>query len=255
MQKNNWTRRELIVAFNLYCKTPFSQIDTKNRDIQELAQIIGRSVSAVALTLVNFARLDPALRARNVAGMRHGSKAQENIWNEFTGNWESLAYESERVLAEYKKISVAELSLNYTGDFSIEGKEREAIVKTRVNQNFFRTTILASYNNKCCITGISMPELLVAGHIIPWAADKKNRMNPANGVCLNALHDRAFDKGLITITPDYIVKISGSLLVKLHKIKAESFFLPYNGRKIELPCKFPPLKEFFEYHNSEIFKR
>jgi len=254
MQKHNWTREELIVAFNLYCKTPFAKIDTRNSGVKELAHIIGRSVSAVALTLVNFARLDPALRARNVSGMRHGSKAQEKIWNEFAGNWESLAFESERILADYKKTPVEESARIFTDDLNIEGRERESIVKTRVNQNFFRATVLASYNNHCCITGISVPELLVAGHIIPWATDKKNRMNPANGLCLNALHDRAFDKGLLTITPDYTVKLSAPLLEKLKKIKSELFFLPYNGQKIQLPSKFLPLKEFFEYHNSVIFK-
>jgi putative restriction endonuclease len=39
----------------------------------------------------------------------------------------------------------------------------------RVNQRFFRTVVLAAYENKCCITGLAAPELLVAGHIVGWA--------------------------------------------------------------------------------------
>jgi putative restriction endonuclease len=93
----------------------------------------------------------------------------------------------------------------------IEGTDREAIIKARVYQNFFRSAILATYENRCCITGISIPEFLVASHIIPWSKDKKNRLNPHNGLCLNLLHDKAFDRGLITITEDYVIKLSPTL--------------------------------------------
>ena len=108
-----------------------------------------------------------------------------------------------------------------------EGKERESFVKLRVNQAFFRKTVLASYNYRCCITEIAIPDLLVAGHIIPWATDEKNRMNPANGICLNALHDKAFDIGLITITPDYIIHLSEEIIKCFKKDISDKFFLPY----------------------------
>lgn len=254
MQRNNWTREELIVAFNLYCKTPFSRINVSNGGIKELAGIIGRSVSAVALKLANFARLDPALQKRNLSGMRHGSRAEESIWEEFGNNWESLAYESEQVLARFKGTPVEDSAEIDTANLPVTGGERETIVKARVNQNFFRTAVLASYNGCCCITGISISELLVAGHIIPWAKDIKNRVNPANGLCLNSLHDRAFDKGLITVTPDYEIRLSAQLSEALRKKEADTFFLPYVGQKIRLPHKFTPLREFLEYHNASVFK-
>lgn len=53
-------------------------------------------------------------------------------------------------------------------------------------------------------------ELLIASHIIPWGKDEKNRLNPMNGLLLNALHDKAFENGLITIAEDYTIKISSS---------------------------------------------
>lgn len=248
----NWSRDELVVAFNLYCKTPFSKINANNKAIRELALIIGRSASAVALKLANFARLDPALQERNISGMSHGSNKEYEIWNEFNSNWEELAYQSELILAKFKRDSIE----NSTGithlDLPQEGKVREAIVKTRVNQSFFRQTILASYDRKCCITGISIPELLVASHIIPWADDKKNRMNPCNGLCLNALHDRAFDKGLITITVDYRLEVSE--ILKKRESTVWLFFIPFDHQQISLPQRFLPAKEFIEYHNKYIFK-
>lgn len=252
MPKINWSRDELIVAFNLYCKTPFTKINASNKTIKELAPIIGRSASSVALKLANFARLDPALQERNISGMPHGSKRDIEIWNEFNDDWEELAYQSELILAQFRKDSVE----NSTGitriDLPQEGKEREALIKTRVNQSFFRQTVLASFNNKCCITGVSIPELLVASHIIPWAVDKNNRLNPCNGLCLNALHDRAFDKGLITITTDYHLQVSE--ILKNRDPITKLLFMPYDNQKISLPQRFLPSREFIEYHNKRVFR-
>lgn len=255
MPKNNWTRNELVVAFNLYCKTPFTKIDANNNsNIKELAPILGRSANALAMKLANFARLDPALKSRGIKGLSGGSKGEESIWNEFNSNWEELAFESERILAEYKGISIeTQVELSSPEYFSFEGKEKHALVKLRVNQDFFRKSVLASYNNRCCVTGISVPELLVAGHIIPWSADKKNRMNPANGLCMNALHDRAFDKGLITVTPDYELKIADKILHDSLRTDAMNIFNSFNKKRIITPQKFFPAREFLEYHNKNIF--
>lgn len=136
MARDNWTRDELIVAFNLYCKIPFCKITSKNPEIINLANIIGRTPSAVALKLVNFARLDPELQKRNIAGMSHGSKGDEKIWNEFQGNWEELAFESELLLARFKGEPIEISSKINLDNIPKEGKERAATIKARVNQNF-----------------------------------------------------------------------------------------------------------------------
>jgi putative restriction endonuclease len=253
MPRQNWTREELIVAFNLYCKTPFAKINSTNLTVIDLANTIGRSPSALALKLVNFARLDPTLQERGISGMSHGSKGEIEIWYDFNEDWEKLSFESEIILSKFRGKSL-ESSVDISIDsFPSEGADREAFVKTRVNQSFFRNTVLASYNYHCCITGISIPELLIAGHIIPWSVDKKNRMNPLNGVCMNALHDRAFDKGLMTITPDYYIRFSEKLENYINKSSSELYFQPFMNKRIILPQKFLPDKRFLEYHNEEIF--
>ncbi|MGC4041202.1 MAG: HNH endonuclease [Flavobacterium sp.] len=252
--KNNWSKEEHIVAFNLYCKTPFTKINSSNKDVKELASVIGRSVGSVAMKLANFARLDPALQARNISGLTQGAKGEEEVWNEFNGNWNELAWQSELILAKYKSEPV-EQSAEITLLNLPEGKEREVVIKARVNQSFFRKTVLASYNQKCCITGITLPELLIAGHIIPWSHNVDNRVNPSNGLCLNALHDLAYDKGLISITPDYEIKLSDKLLHSFKKDETELFFSPYENKKINLPTKFLPKKEFLDYHVNTIFQK
>ena len=132
-----------------------------------------------------------------------------------------------------------------------EGLEKQRLVKTRLNQNIFRTIILATYNNKCCIIGISNQELLIASHIIPWSKDEKNRMNPMNGLALNALHDKAFEVGLITIDADtYKIRISPSLNKKDAPKSIKQNFLDYEGKVILLPDKFLPNKDFLKAHND-----
>ncbi len=186
--------------------------------------------------------------------MKHGSHSEIEIWNEFIESWEKLSFESEVILAKYHGQPIEDcIDLTQEG-INIEGKERETLVKNRVNQSFFRKTILASYNFHCCVTGISIPELLVAGHIIPWSRDYDNRMNPRNGLCMNALHDKAFDKGLMTITPDYKILFSEKVL-NSKSLLSEVFFIPFQKKAISLPQRFLPDKKFLDFHNSEIFRR
>lgn len=248
----NWTREELIVAFNLYCTLTFTRINANNKAIKELAEIIGRSNNAVAMKLANFARLDPALQSREVKGMSHGGHGEELVWEEFNSDWEQLGFESELIKAKYKGIQLeSEIDISDLNEIPI-GKERETIIKARVNQNFFRKTILASYQQTCCITGIKTSELLIASHIVPWARNEKERMNPQNGLCLNALHDMAFDKGLITITPDYKVRISEILKSQIDT-NIDKYFSPFENKTIILPGRFLPQREFLDYHATNIF--
>lgn len=255
MSEGNWTREQLIVALNLYYKLGFSNVKYTHPKIIALAKTISRTPSAIAFKLVNFARLDPELQKRGVKGMSHGSKSEEPVWNEFYGDIERLAEVSEPILAKFRKVPL-EVSANIdVYDLPREGKEREAIVKQRVNQSFFREMILSLYKNTCCITGINNPQLLIAGHITEWSKDKENRMKPGNGLCLNLLHDKAYEEGLISITPDYEVKVS-SILKKQKKNKSiEEYFLRYDNKTITVPTMYKPVKELLEKHYKERFQK
>lgn len=251
---NNWTREELIIAFNLYCKISFSKTVKTNPQVIAVANLIGRTPSSVAFKLGNFGSFDPELKKRGIVGLRNAGKLDKEIWDEFNADWENLAYESELLISKRNNRQIEE-------DFQIEmpeipiGKEKERIVRTRVNQSFFRASILSLYNQKCCITGLSIPDLLIASHIIPWSKDENNRLNPRNGLCLNAMHDRAFDKGFITVTPEYKVKISNYFADYGNEEIVSEMFSKYNNQKIILLDKFSPDKEFLSYHNEKIFRK
>lgn len=250
---NNWTKEEHILAFNLYCKIPFSKINSNYPPVVELALILGRSNGSVAMKLANFARHDPTLRSQNISGLTQGAKGELDVWNEFHNNWEELSFQSESLLKQYRKTTekpnIDQIKEPY--DFEQE-TERITTVKARVNQQFFRQMVLASYNYQCAVTGCKIPNLLTACHIIPWGEDAKNRMNPRNGICMNIFHHKAFDEGLFTISQRYEIVTSPRILHSDDHL-LRSMLVEYNGRKIIMPQKFSPAKEFLCYHNESVF--
>ncbi len=249
-----WTREELILAVNLYCKLPFGRLHSRNPEVIKLANLIGRTSNSVAYKLVNFASLDPSLKARGIKGASNASNLDKEIWNEVFNHWDELPFESEKLLAKFEKTTVEKLNNILESELPKEGKTREQVVRVRINQSFFRSSILASYNNTCCITGIQQSELLIAGHIKPWGIDEKNRLNPQNGIAINALHDKAFESGLLTITPDFKIRISSHLLKQKKSKSIKDYFIKYNKQKIILPSRFLPDIEFLKYHNDVRFK-
>ncbi len=246
-ERKPWTREELILAINLYCKTPFGKIHVRNPEILDLANRMGRSPGSVSYKLANFASIDPSLDRK---GASHTSKLDLEVWNTFFENWEAMASESELAMAALKN----EIP-KFDFDQAMEGQMKEVVTKVRINQNFFRQMILASYNNTCCITGISIPDLLIASHIVPWSVDEKNRLNPMNGLCLNALHDRAFEKGFITISEDFRVIVSPQLGIPGNTNEKHILITNYSNTKIVLPNRFVPDQKFLEYHRNNIFRQ
>jgi len=225
-----------------------------NIAVVKLANLIGRTPSSIALKLGNFASFDPTLKERGIKGASNASKLDKQIWDEFYNNWDDALIESEKLLAKTKHTTIEKLNEVDIIDFSKEGLNKKRIVNTRINQSIFRTVVLATYNSTCCITGINNQELLIASHIVPWSKDEKNRLNPMNGLCLNALHDKAFDAGLITINAeDYRIKISAKLKKKNVSEIINSNFIKLEGKLIHLPDKFLPSKEQLKIHN-DFFK-
>jgi putative restriction endonuclease len=182
--------------------------------------------------------------------MSNASKLDKTVWDEFYHNWDDALMESEQLLAAKKHTVIEQLNgLETTVEKA--GLDKERWIKTRVGQSLFRKMVLAAYDYKCCITGIDETDLLIASHIVPWSKDEANRLRPSNGLCLNALHDRAFDKGLITVSAeDYTILIS-SLLMKKGGLKSiADNFTNYKGLMIRLPDKAMPSKEQLKKHND-----
>jgi putative restriction endonuclease len=221
----------------------------RNPKVIELARLLGRSIGSISLKLSNFARLDPALRARGIRGLEHGAKGEAEVWQEFAEHPEALVYESTRLLAERLGRSVERTAEVEESDLPPPGLEREALVRLRVNQSFFRRRVLSAYEFRCCVTGLTTRELLVASHIVPWAENPRHRLNPRNGLCLNALHDRAFDRHLMWVDSDYNVRFSRSLHDAARgDASGLEWLLGFEGEKLKLPRAFVPDADFLAEH-------
>ena len=128
----------------------------------------------------------------------------------------------------------------------LEGAEKEAVVKIRVNQGAFRESLLQRYG-KCCLCGIKNPLMLVASHIKPWAVSQPDeKLDPNNGLLLCPNHDRLFDQGLITFDDSGYIMISGHL-GELDRV----FSNVREGMSIPLTEKNRP---YLKFHRDHIFK-
>ncbi len=244
--RRNWTESEIAEAIDLYLRTPFGRIHSRNPEIVELAQRLGRTPGSIALKLTNLAGIDDTLDRK---GMSNHSKLDKIVWNEYLSALATEAAELPTLLDQDRYSGLTEIpQRSYQLDY--KGKSIRRIVNVRQGQQFFRTMILASYSSKCAITGIAQPEFLVAGHIRSWASDPANRMNPRNGICLNRSHDKAFEDGLITVSADWRILYSSRLEPtarrKMEEIEESGSF--------RLPARFRPEPMFLEEHRDVRFQ-
>ena len=242
-----WTRQQLLVAFWLYCRLPFGRLDRRNPQVVEFAAAIGRTPSALAMKLVNIASLDPAITTTGRRGLSAASANDREMWAEMQENWGAFAVEMSRAVEDVQP-NQPEPTLQ-----TDLGGEQLTTIPVRIGQRFFRDALLSAYRGRCCITGLATPELLIASHIVPWHEDRANRVNPRNGLLLSALHDKAFDRGLITVAEDMTVRVGSGLADEGDSFFAEAIGA-YDGRPIELAEKFQPEREFLDYHREEVFR-
>jgi putative restriction endonuclease len=254
-----WSEDETKLALYLYFQLPFGQLHSGNPEIQKLAGTLGRTNSSVAMKLCNFASLDPKITSSGRKGLQGASAQDRKVWAQFNDDWTGQVEDVERVWNvsnEEEGDEPLRLRDNAT-PFAFEPYDgpsvTEATIRRRVGQGFFRRSVLANFDNRCCITGIAEPILLNASHIIPWGIDMKNRHNPANGLCLSATFDRAFDRGLITLDHTQRVCIS-KILLEHDSPKTRDYFLQFHGSAILKAHRFDPDENFLVWHRSFRFK-
>lgn len=135
-------------------------------------------------------------------------------------------------------------------DIDREGSDVQVTTTTRLGQSYFRRMVLTNYNNRCCVTGLNVPQTLRASHIVAWAEDKRHRMNPENGLCLSATYDAAFDKHLISFDDDYKMIVSSEIKDYYTNDVAKQYFKDFEGKQIILPVRYLPSKKLLERHRE-----
>ncbi len=242
-----WNRDEQLVALRLYLRTPFGQLHPHNRDIQLLAERLRRTPDAVGMKACNFASLDPDLPRQ---GLKNVSEADRQLWNEFTQKPEAVVIEADLA---YERLT-AKAAMDEEGIVIPTGEtEVSRWVRVRRVQSFFRDAVLVSYQHRCAISGLALPELLVASHIIPWKDNIERRADPKNGLCLNALFDRAFDRGYMTIDADHTVVVSKRLAQASTSLEIDCSLKAAHGRSLRLPERFLPDADALAYHRERVF--
>lgn len=251
--RRNWTREELILAFNLYCRLPFGRLHRGNPGIIALARRIGRTPSSVAMKACNFASLDPMHRARGVKGLTGASERDRAIWLEFHRNWEKLAYESQWSLLENPAPQPG-LAEDRAAYLPAGETEKTTAVRVRLVQGFFRESVLSSYRSQCAFCRIQPDQLLNASHIIPWRENVEKRADPTNGLSLCALHDRAFDRGLMTLDEDLRIVVAPELKrTKNPSPVHRAALIDIEGEPLHSPDRFAPDSAALEFHRTRIF--
>jgi len=247
----NWTEHELLIAMNLYCRLPFGQCNSRNKLVNEVASKMDRTAGSISRKLGNIASLDPRHQARGVGGLPNSSKLDRKVWADFQDNWSAMAEKSETAFGVLMGEAAQEEPVHKIEQLS-GPSEVERMVKTRRLQTFFRNVVLSSYDNRCALTGIAVPQLLIASHIIPWSESESRRADPTNGLCLNALHDKAFDRHLITFDEDYRLVVS-SILKKRDISEFQSTnFTELEGTELTLPHRFAPDSQALEAHRNSF---
>jgi putative restriction endonuclease len=248
--RNDWTREQVLAGLHIYLQLNYGQLHARNPKIKELAVWIGRTANSVALKLCNLASLDPAVLASGRKGMDGASKVDKLVWQELLANWDVVVLEAAGI---YGKLAAGH-GLELGDDVDLElpptelGRTRTATVQVRVNQARFRKSVLVGYDSTCCISGLQDERLLIASHIVPWSEDTHNRLNPQNGLCLSALHDRAYDQGLITVLPDYTVRVSAKLKTKSADTFLQESLLRFDKAPIRMPSRLAPAPDFLAWH-------
>ena len=135
-------------------------------------------------------------------------------------------------------------------DITGEGRDQDYKAKARIGQDYYRKMILSLYGGKCCIAGIDVPMLLRASHIVSWAEDKNNRLNPENGLCLSGTYDLAFDQHLISFDEEYRMIVGKEIRDHFMNKIVSSYFRKFEGKRLTMPLKYAPSQEFLQIHRS-----
>lgn len=97
----------------------------------------------------------------------------------------------------------------------IELDERTVVMAStirRVGQGAFRSRLLTAYSGRCAISGEKTEPVLDAAHVQPYLGPRSNHIQ--NGLLLTQEFHTLFDRGFVTVTPEYRVRVSSKIREK-----------------------------------------
>ena len=237
-----WTEDEVFVALSFYRRTPFGQMHGRNEAVIALAAAMGRTPNALAMKSCNFASLDESVEQKGLSAV---SSMDKRVWKAAAEMSEGAL--SRRVAEAMERLSGSE-SVNPADEDLPAGEEAKRLTKVRLGQSVFRSALLNAYGGRCCMSGLADARLLDACHIRPWSdVERRHRLSVSNGLLLDALHHRAFDKGVLSVQPRRLtIMVAAS---------ADRLLRRLDRKPIRKPNGPLPLPQFLEWHNDKVFER
>jgi putative restriction endonuclease len=126
-------------------------------------------------------------------------------------------------------------------------------IRPRRGQGTFRALVTNAYQRRCAVTGENTLPVLEAAHIKSFAREGLN--NTFNGLLLRADFHKLFDLGLMTVTPDYRVRVSER--IREHWFNGKAYYRLQGEKLASLPSdpRDQPRPDLLAWHNENVFER
>lgn len=248
-ERNAWSREEILLALHLYERIPFGRQASRTPEVIALATRIGRTAGAVAMKLNNLTSLDPEERARGIKGLAGASRLDREVWQQFRASPEVI--EEAEALWTGQDAGRTHSEPEPASESVWQGAtEKESERRIRLAQGYFRRVVMSNFAGRCALTDLTTPQLLTASHIVPWAEAPQHRVDLANGLCLNRLHDAAFDRRLITFDEDLRLVLGQRLREELPPGPMAEAFCGYEGARLRAPDRRAINGSFLAWHRA-----
>jgi DNA (cytosine-5)-methyltransferase 1/putative restriction endonuclease len=256
----DWTDQERLAAMYLYCQTPFGRLHKGNPEIIALAACMGRTPSSLAMKLTNFASLDPDLQRKGIRGLPGASMGDRAVWTAFLSDWNGMVEQSAAAFDALSAplagvVAEAERAPNGTPNpVAPRGPTTvQRSVAIRRGQDWFRATLKAGFEGRCCVSGCDIDSMLVASHIVPWSEEENLRLNPRNGLLLSAIHDRAFEHGYLAISDENRVMVATAVRTSSNAFLRQAVG-SFHETPLRMPERFLPDPALLKRHREHRFR-
>ena len=259
MSRRNWSRQETLMALAFYLCPPLPRKnwDDSDAEIQLLAGEIGRTESAVCFKIASLKACDPN---RTGLGFTNTAEMDRQVISEHLANPDATISEA---MWELEQIGI---QISYNGEIKASGSsrpsqpqqlglERVEQVRTRVNQEYFRSVLLSNYGGICCLTASTFPPCSRRA----YQAVGGGHAERAPHVIEQPFAQRAARPSLRP-RPHHARRPlpRRGLLARAAHAHNDQWLYAFGGRKIALPGRDKstwPSLNFIHYHNDCVFER
>ena len=126
------------------------------------------------------------------------------------------------------------------------------LMRPRLGQGAFRVLVTDAYRRRCAFTGENTLVALEAAHIVPFSVRSDHDVR--NGLLLRADFHRLFDMGLVSVAPDFRIKVSPRIREAWFNGK---IYYALDGKPLSILPERDDLRpdpDRLRWHNKEVFQ-